>query len=379
MATGTTDVIVIGLGGMGSSAAYHLARRGHRVLGLERFGPGHDQGSSHGLTRMVRQAYFENPAYVPLLRRAYELWEELGELTGRPMLRRTGGLMIGRPDASVVAGSLASARTHNLPHDELDHREIRRRFPRFNPGPDEVGVYEEAAGFVRPEETVHAHLDLAQQAGAELHFETKVLEWDADESGVRVRTAEGVHRAEKLVICPGSWADTLLPEIGIELEVQRQVQHWFAPAGNIEEFAPGRHPAWIWETETGEQGYGFPAVDGPDLGVKAAFFRRGGRVDPDQLDPEPTVEEVEGMAEFLDARFVGAADRHLRSEPCLYTCTPDLDPVIDYAPGQGNVVMAVGFSGHGFKFVPVIGELITDLIDERPSPAPFLSLTRGYR
>src|SRR5436309_3662357 len=173
------DVILLGLGGMGSAAAYQLAARGQRVLGLERHRPAHDQGSSHGQSRVIRQAYYEDPAYVPLLLRAYELWRQLESDSGKELLTITGGLMLGAPDSAVVAGSLRSAKQHGLPHELLDAREIRKRFPQFNPGSDAVALYEKNAGGVRPEEAVRAHLELAARRGATLEFETEVTDWEA--------------------------------------------------------------------------------------------------------------------------------------------------------------------------------------------------------
>src|SRR4051794_23294057 len=230
---------------MGSAAAAHLAARGQRVLGLERFGPAHDQGSSHGGSRIIRQAYFEDPAYVPLLRRAYELWEQLEADSGRDLMTRTGGLFLGRPEEPTVAGSLSAAREWDLPHEVLDAAEIRRRFPTFTPADDEVGLYEDVAGFVRPEETVTAHLELAARRGAELRFAEPALEWATDGDGVRVTTAASTYEAGHLVICPGAWAPEVLADLGLPLTVERQVMHWFQPDGGVGPFTPDRHPVWI--------------------------------------------------------------------------------------------------------------------------------------
>ena len=227
----THDVIVIGLGGMGSAAAAHLAARGQRVLGLERFGPAHDRGSSHGGSRIIRQSYFEDPAYVPLLLRAYELWRELEADSGADLMTLTGGLYFGRPDSPTVAGSLRSSRQWDLPHELLDAAEIRRRFPTMTPADDEVGLYEADAGLVRPEATVAAHLALAGQRGADLRFDEPVLDWSTTADGVRVTTAAGTYTAGRLVICPGAWAPELLADLGVPLTVERQVLYWFRPTG----------------------------------------------------------------------------------------------------------------------------------------------------
>ena len=205
-----TKVVVLGLGGMGSAAAAHLARRGAQVVGVEQFSPAHDRGSSHGESRVIRQAYFEDPSYVPLLRHAYDLWDDL-ERDDPGVFRLTGGLMLGRPDADVVAGSLASARQHDLPYEVLDAGEIRRRFPNFAPRDDEIGLYEATSGYVRPERTVREHVRRAVAAGADLRFQERALGWQADESGVRVTTTSGSIEAERLVVAPGSWARSSSP------------------------------------------------------------------------------------------------------------------------------------------------------------------------
>ncbi|MCK2238448.1 MULTISPECIES: N-methyl-L-tryptophan oxidase [unclassified Crossiella] len=355
------DVIVIGLGGMGSAAAYHLAARGSRVLGLDRFGPAHSNGSSHGGSRIIRQSYFEDPAYVPLLLRSYELFDKLANDSGREVLTVTGGVMIGRPDCLTVAGSKLSAETWNLPHEMLDAREIRRRFPTLTPAADEVALYEEKAGFVRPEATVGAHLDLADQAGAELHYHEPVLDWTSTATGVRVRTAAGEYTAEKLVICPGAWAPQLLADLGIPFVIERQVQYWFAPTGGLDPFQPDVHPIYIWEAADGIQAYGFPASDGPDGGAKVAFFRGGQTCTPDTIDRTVHPHEVEAMRGQMLPRIPSLPGEFLRAATCMYTNTADEHFVIATHPAHEQVTVACGFSGHGFKFVPVVGEILADL------------------
>ncbi|MDP9792079.1 sarcosine oxidase [Catenuloplanes nepalensis] len=353
------DVIVLGLGGMGSSAAYHLAARGQRVLGLERFGPAHDQGASHGGSRITRQSYFEDPAYVPLLLRSYELWDRLAVDSGADVMTLCGGLMIGPPDSRTVAGSRRSAEQWGLAHEMLDAAELRRRFPTLNPGPDDVALFEAKAGLVRPEVTVAAHLDLAARAGAELRFGEPALAWEATGTGVRVTTGTGTYTAGHLVVAPGAWAPRMLADLGVPLVVERQVQYWFAPRAPIEEFTA--HPIWIWEHADGTQIYGFPAVDGPDGGVKVAFFRRGVVCTPETIDREVHPDEIEAVRAHLGRVLPGAAGRFLRAKTCMYTNTPDEHFVIAAHPQHGTVTVACGFSGHGFKFVPVVGEILADL------------------
>jgi sarcosine oxidase len=360
----TYDVIVLGLGGMGSAAAAHLAERGQRVLGLEQFTPAHDRGSSHGESRIIRQAYFEDPAYVPLLLRSYQLWEELDR--DRPgTLTITGGLMIGRPDSLTVAGSIASARQWDLPYELLDTAQLRSRFPVLTPDDATVALYEPRAGFVRPEQTVLAHLDRAAAHGAQLHFDERVLSWRAHadaEGGVTVQTAKGSYTAGSLVIAPGAWAPRLLPEFAPSLTVERQVLFWFAPTDGIERFRAPQFPVFVWEDPSGTQLYGFPAYGDPADGVKIAFFRNGSPAEPDTLDREIRPAEVERMRGYLTARIPTLPGRHLRGLACMYTTTPDENFVLAKHPRHPQVTVAAGFSGHGFKFVPVVGEIVADLV-----------------
>jgi sarcosine oxidase len=364
------DAIVVGLGGMGSAAAYHLARRGERVLGLERHTPAHDKGSSHGRSRIIRQAYFEDPAYVPLLLRAYELWEQLEEETDRDLMTLTGGLMTGRREGELVSGSVKSAEAHDLPFELLDADEIRRRYPPFSPDSETVALYEEKAGFVRPEETVEAHLDRATSLGADLMFEEPVLSWEVSGEGVRVETRASSYEAERLVISPGAWAPQLLADLELPLRVTRQVMYWFEPKGGLEPFRPDRFPIFIWEPDDGNKFYGFPAQD-DDRGVKAAFFRAGGvPTTPEALDREVYGEEIDFIRGYLAEYVPDLAGRCLDARACMYTNTPDEHFVISAHPDHPQVVIACGFSGHGYKFCSVVGEILADLATEGSTHQP---------
>ncbi len=277
-----TKVIVLGLGGMGTAAAAHLARRGAEVVGVEQFEPGHDRGSSHGESRIIRQAYFEHPAYVPLLLRAYELWEDL-ERDDPGIFRPTGGLFAGptrhrvRSPARWPAPGSTRCRTRCWMRAE-----IRRRFPAFAPEDDEVGVYEERSGFVRPERTVLEHWRRAQTAGAERWPGGRALSWEADANGVRVRTAGGTVEADRLVITPGAWAPSVLADLDLPLVVTRQAVFWFRPTEPAA-YALGTQPVFVWE-RPGLNPYGFPCID-EDGGVKIGLHHRGPETDPDQRGP----------------------------------------------------------------------------------------------
>ena len=356
------DAIVIGLGGMGSAAAAHLAARGQRVLGLEQFQPAHARGSSHGRSRVIRLAYFEHPSYVPLLLRAYELWEKLERESGRSLLTITGGLMIGTPDSDVVSGSLRSAQAHGLAHEMLDATEIRRRFPPFTPQPGDVAFYEERAGVIRPEDALHAHLEQANRRGADLRFDERVLDWQARASGdVEVRTTRGRYEAARLVLAPGAWAPSLFHLPMLPLEIERQVLYWFDPTGGTAPFAPERFPIYIWDRGAGVQFYGFPA---DEIGVKVAFFRTGGgaRCTADSVERVVRPEEVSAMRAALAGCLPSLSEGALlETVTCMYTLTPDHHFVIGLHPDHSEVVLASPCSGHGYKFAAVVGEILADL------------------
>lgn len=352
------DVIVVGLGSMGAATAYHLAARGVRVLGLDRFTPPHGRGAHAGGSRIIRMAYAEGAGYVPLLRRAYKLWRDLEAAAGTRLLTPTGGLMLGAPDSQTVAGALASAKAHGLGHEMLDAGQVRRRFPQFTPAEGEVALYEEVAGLVRPEHAIETHLRLASRAGAHLRYGVPVIGWEATRDGVAVKTADGRCEADRLVLCPGAWAPELLADLAVPLLVQRRVQHYWRAPG--EQYEPDRFPVWIWEYASGRAAYGLPTVD--DAGAKAALHHGDEPADPHIGAGEATPDEVRAMREWLGPRLPGLAHADwLGGKPCLYTLTPDEHFVLGRHPRHDNVSVAAGFSGHGFKFAPVVGEILADL------------------
>jgi sarcosine oxidase len=358
--TGTYDVIVAGVGGMGSAAAYQLAARGQRVLGIEQFTPGHDRGSSHGRSRIIRLAYHEHPAYVPLVRRAYELWRQAEDSSGAALLTVTGGIMLSSRDGDLVSGARRSARRWGLPHELLSAAEVRARFPTLRPADEVTGLYEPDAGFIRPEEAVLAHTGLARAAGADLRFGERVTGWSASGNEVRVVTDRGTYTGGRLVLCAGPWSPGLLAGLGAAMVVERQVMHWFEPQSGVAAFDPGRHPIYMWGETDDDLLYGFPAQDGESC-VKAAFYRRPVRCTPEDIDRRVHPGEVAEIRAFMAQRIPAAAGRHVVSKTCMYTTTPDRAFVVGQHPAHENVIVACGFSGHGFKFVPVIGEILADL------------------
>ena len=352
----TYDVAVAGLGGFGSATAYHLASRGLRVLGLDRYPAAHDIGASHGESRIMRQAYYEGTAYVPLLRRTNELWERLGVDVGEQLLRRTGGLFLGRPGTRVFDGSLTSARDWDIDHEVLDAAEVTRRFPALRPPAGTSALYEPDAGVLGPERAVTAHLRLAARAGADLRHDEPVISWTAADDHVVVRTSRDSHDVGALVLTPGRWAGELLADLGMPLRVEERIMHWFRPA-DVSPFSVGALPLWIWDRDDGTAPYGVPALDGES--VKAAVHYS-------------TVRSADAwtagdVAELLTELLPGLGDDLVRSVPCTYTMTPDEDFVVGCHPAYDNVVLGCGFSGHGFKFTPVLGEVLADLATGRAS------------
>jgi sarcosine oxidase len=355
------DVIVAGLGAMGSASAYHLAARGRRVLGLERFAPLHAMGSSHGDSRIIREMYYEHPLYVPLVRRAYELWEALEREAGAPLLTQNGGLMIGPRDGMLVQGTLRSATEHGLPYELLTPDETRVRFPAFDLADDLVAVWDPRAGFLRPETCVDAHLRLAALHGAELRFEEPALSWEPDGQGVRVTTARGSYTAGRLLLTAGSWTGEMARGLDLPLDVERQVLFWFDPPAGGGEYEPERCPIYAWEHTPGYIGYGFPRLE---KGVKTARMHQGEtQAHPDDVRRTIDADEVEPLRTALRPVLPGVAAAPVRAGAvCLFTNTPDSHFAIGFHPRHPQVLVSTPCSGHGFKFASAIGELHADLL-----------------
>jgi len=355
------DVCVAGLGAMGSMAAWELARRGARVVAIDPNPPPHALGSSHGGTRMIREAYFEAPFYVPMVRRAYDRWAELERAGGERLLEMTGGLMVGPPDGALVAGARASAEAHGLPYEILDAAEVRARFPAMLAPEGTVGLLEPRLGMLYPERAVAAALRLAREAGAALRLGEALLGWSAAENGLTVRTTGGALRADALVLALGPWAGDLLPPGLVRLEVARQVQAWFAPA-EPELLALPRFVPFIWEWAPERYLYGFPDQG---AGAKMAIHREGDATTVAAVDRTVRPADVAAIREPL-RRVLPAADGEVRAASvCLYTNAPDGHFVIDRLPGDPRVVLASPCSGHGFKFASALGEAIADLATGR--------------
>ena len=346
---------------MGSAAACHLARRGMRVLGLDRFTPPHAYGSSHGETRIIREAYFEHPVYVPMVQRAYELWRDLEQASGTTLLRETGGVMIGRPDSDLVKGARHSAELHRLRYQLLTASEVRAQFPALHPENDMVAVWEPRAGVLLADACITAHLALARRCDAELRYEESVLRWEPEGNGICVLTSQGEHRGRQLVVTAGAWISVFFPEL--PLRIERQVLFWFSDAGAPEIFAPERCPVHLWQFDEHRFFYGFPNLGS---GVKVAFHHGGQTTAVDTVQREVEQTELEDIRGAL-RRFVPAADQELRATTvCMYTNTPDEHFRIGRDPQNSRVLIASACSGHGFKFSPVVGEILADRAQSKP-------------
>ncbi len=354
----TYDVIVLGVGGMGGSALYHLAKTGARVCGIEQFPISHDRGSSHGDSRVIRKAYFLHPDYVPLLHRAYDLWRELESESGKSLMTLTGLLCAGPPDGPLIKGLDVCYATHDLPHERWTAAQAREHYPQFAL-PDNCSTYfDPLGGFLRVEECVATHAALAQRHGATIHADEPVLSWEADASGVTVTTARRRIEAGTLILTAGAWVAKELASLGLPLTVKRKALFWYQ-VNDAPGFEPGPFPIWIYEDGEREF-YGFPVINAN--GLKAAEDS-GGQVitDPSTVNRDLVPEDETGLRDCLDHLFPGAVGTRVRHKTCLYTMTPDHHFVLDRHPTHSNVLISSCCSGHGFKFASVIGEILSEL------------------
>jgi sarcosine oxidase len=353
----TYDAIVVGCGGMGSATVYELARRGHRVLGLEQFTPIHARGSSHGRTRVIRTAYYEHPAYVPILRRAWERWYDLEQSLGRHLLTECGCLSIGPSGGELITGVQQAARLHHLAIQNFSRQELERDFP-FVVNDGTTGVHEEQAGYLLVEDCVRAHLDAAISHGATLRSEEPMTKWAFTENTFKVETTHGKYETPKLIVTAGAWATKLLADIGVPLWVMRQVMCWFEPKEPAH-FRRDRFPVFLYETPE-HAFYGVPMID--SQGVKLArHYGEPELSSPDAMNWETTAADEAAVRPFLDTYLPNRIGRCNAMQACMYTLTPDRHFVIDKHPKNSNLILAGGFSGHGFKFSPVVGEILADL------------------
>ncbi|MBA4169067.1 MAG: N-methyl-L-tryptophan oxidase [Chloroflexi bacterium] len=354
------DSIVIGLGGMGSASAYHLARRGQRVLGLEQFDLLHERGSSHGLTRIIRLAYHEDPSYVPFLRRSYELWHDLEADADERLLVTTGSIEGGPEDGPMFRGALEAAELHDIPHEVLDAAELRRRYPAYaGLDPATRVVWQPDGGFLLAERTILAHVNGALAAGADLRFREGVSSWEATaDGGVRVISDRATYEADRLVICAGAWARQLMPRLSELAVPERQVLAWLQPI-RPELFEPDRFPVFLLDVPEGSY-YGFPVHVVP--GFKFGWYHHFREpMDPDDPDRSTRPDDEAALRSFAERYFPDGAGPTIMLKACMFTNSPDEHFLIDRLPDAPQVSVAAGFSGHGYKFCSVVGVIMADL------------------
>jgi sarcosine oxidase len=372
----TYDVAIAGLGGIGSAVAAHCALRGASVIGFEQFDPVHDRGASHGKSRMIRQAYFEDPAYVPLVLRSFELWRTLEEETRERLLQVTGVLSVGNENAEIIKGTKRAAAQHDLPLEAWSRKELRENCPAVRVWPDEIALFEPKAGVLDPERATSAHLSMARTAGAHLQFQTKMRGWEADNRAATLHFESGASvSARTLILSLGPWFKETMEGLGVPLRVQRNVQAWFSPG--VSSYQAGRFPAFLLDrADLPAPLYGFP--DFGD-GVKAAFHGFGQLTTADAVDRDVNLtRDIAPITAAMEEWMPGAAANFREAKPCMYSLTPDGNFVIDRHPQHPNVILCGGFSGHGFKFAPVIGEIAAELTLDGGSrhEIDFLSLKR---
>ncbi len=359
------DAIVIGVGAMGSAAVYQLARRGVRVLGIERYDIPNEMGSSHGVSRMIRLTIQEDPSYVPLVRRAYELWHELENASGERLLYTTGSIRAGLEGSQMFEGSKEACEAHHIPHQILTGPEVNRRFPGYQLSEDTMAVYQADGGFLLSERCIVNHVAAALELGAEVHGRERVLDWEPTPQGVEVRTDRGAYSAGRLVVCSGAWSAKLVTQLAQSTSVERQVLAWFQPK-RPELFRPDVFPVFGVLAEEGRF-YGFPTYGVPGFKIGRTHHREQ-RTDPDCLDREIHQEDEDLLRDFTAKYFPHAAGPALALKTCMFTNSPDEHFILDRLPDFPQVSVAAGFSGHGFKHSSTVGEIMADLVQHGETP-----------
>ena len=356
------DVVVLGLGANGSSALYHLSKTGLKVFGIDQFKPPHTHGSSHGQSRIIRQAYHENPFYVPLVREAYNFWYEMEKTSGKKLFLKTGGIMLGNSNSAVVNGAKLSASTHNVPFEFLDNNSIKKRFPALQPSDNTVGVLEKEAGILFPEDCIETYLDQAHKNGASLQYNERVLKIIPFDDSVQIITDEAIYRTSKLIVSAGAWLNQLMPDLQLPLTIERQVLYWIKSSNpkSKEYFLPGNLPIYIWEYLPGKIFYGFPDLGD---GIKIAFYHGGESVTPGTLMPAVSKDEIDNIMAIAE-KYLNIQPEFNYSATCMYTNTPDANFIIDYHPQHKNIIIASPCSGHGFKFASLTGKLLCSMAIE---------------
>lgn len=355
----TFDVIVLGLGAHGSSALYHLSKTGSKVAGLDQFTPPHNHGSSHGQSRIIRQAYHENPLYVPFVKEAYNLWYEIEKIAGKELLLKTGGIMLGAEDSSIIKGAKLSASTHDIAFEYLDNNSIKNRFPALRPSADTVGVLDKDAGILFPEDCIQTYLEQALKNNASILYNERVIEIIPNVDSVKIITDKNTYQTNKLIVSAGAWLNEVMPDLHLPLTVERQVLYWLKNNNeNLQQnLTPGQLPIYIWEYLPGKMFYGFPDLGD---GIKIALHHGGEPVTPATLTSYVSEEEISGITAVAE-KYLNIKPVFNYSATCMFTNTPDENFIIDFHPQHKNIIIASPCSGHGFKFASVIGKILCDM------------------
>ena len=377
------DVIVIGVGSMGSATCYYLAKRGHKVLGLEQFDISHEFGSHAGQSRIIRKAYFEHPGYVPLLEKAYENWKTLEQETGQQLYFETGLLYAGTSNNEMIKGVKRSAALYNIELEELKIAEAANRFPQFRLPENFEVLFEPEAGFITPEKAIRFYASQAKKNNATIYSNEKVVDWKKDESNIIVKTDKNIYQCAKLIITAGAWAGKMIPGFTDKIKVTRQFVAWIKTK-NDDQFKLNNFPCWmVGDDEKHGCYYGFPLLDtkkfGDPAGLKLAHHFPSQTTDPDKVNRQTTEDDIENLKYCLNKYLPGIFDSVLSAKICLYANSPDENFIIDKLPGfEDDVSVACGFSGHGFKFASVVGEILADLAIEGKTELPieFLNAKR---
>lgn len=357
------DVAIIGAGAMGSAAAYQLSKTGLNILVLDKFHPPHDLGSSHGQSRIIREAYFESPQYVPLIQQAYNLWQELEAASGRQLLLKTGGLMLGNKEQQVFKGASNSARQHHIKYELLDETALNAKFPVWKTNKETVALYDYRAGILFPEACIQTQLHLSENRNMDFRFNEPVSALQFHGDFTTIVTGKSSYSAKKVIVSNGAWIQSLLPELPMPLQVKRQVLFWFrCPGDSAGNFLPSRFPIFIWEYAPGKMFYGFPDLG---TGIKIAIHHQGKLTAADTIDRTVHAGEIESISSLLSNHFEGPFEYH-DSKVCMYTNTPDENFILDVHPHHRHVIVVSACSGHGFKFSSAIGKLLSEMVTEVP-------------
>jgi len=379
----TFDAIVIGVGSTGSATCYYLAKQGLNVLGLEQFDIPHELGSHAGQSRIIRKAYFEHPDYVPLLQRAYQNWKSLEDESRAQLYFKTGLLYFGKSDSPLIKGLRESAQKYSIEVNDLTAKQLSTQFPQFDIPEGYDRLIEPDAGFVTPERAILLYTERALQNGASIHTKEKTLAWDKSANVITVKTNKDTYQCNKLIITVGPWAGKVIPDLTKNLNVTRQMVAWVKPK-KWQPFELGNFPCWtIADDARPGIYYGFPILNtakfGGPIGLKLAHHTPGAISDPDTVNRIPLEEDESNLVSALN-KFIpdGYESTHVM-KTCLYTNTPDENFILDFLPGYDkDVVVASGFSGHGFKFASVVGEILSDMAvkGNTSQPIGFLNVKR---